>query len=183
METPKIQSSEIRQNWANPEIWPFFSMVISQVIFHSYGSWVPKWNYAHIYALYKQPKNTRKTSKNSMFIADLLLQIAGKHPVLCSAKFRRHLHNAMSESALENNEMKKWSWGAASEQQMTGKNKTRSGVNILFSLAHKLFSCLQWSSLLYKIQQFMYIVHNIHKWQKLDIICIQQMIYSMRTST
>ena len=100
--------------------------------------------------------------------------------ISCSAKFHRHLY---IESALENNEMKKWSWGAASEQQMTGKNKTRSGVNILFYVAHKLFSSLQWSSLLYKIQQFMYIVHNIHKWQKLDIICIQQMIYSMRTST
>ena len=32
--------------------------------------------------VYKQPKNTKKKpTKNSMFIADLLLQIASKHPV------------------------------------------------------------------------------------------------------
>ena len=37
----------------------------------------------HIY-MFKDPQNTRKTSKNSLLIADLHLQIAGKHPVLTS---------------------------------------------------------------------------------------------------
>ena len=61
-----------------------------------------------------------------MFIADLLLQIAGKHPVLCSAKFRRHLHNAMSESALENNEMKK-RWAEELHPSSRWRAKTRQG--------------------------------------------------------
>ena len=32
--------------------------------------------------IFKWPKNTIRTLKNSLFIADLLLQIVGKHPVV-----------------------------------------------------------------------------------------------------
>ena len=70
----------------NMPIWACNISSYFQVIFHGYGSRVPKWNYAHIY-LCKQPKNTIKTLKNGMFIANLLSQIAGKHPVVQQNNF------------------------------------------------------------------------------------------------